>query len=318
MEKDGYLWVKVLALSSLLIIVMFNTACDSQNRAKPAADSIAEVNGDAISRKVFERMKANPALWEKFQSSVKHGKSGKLSLDEFAIDELINMQLFLQEAKTRSLKVDEREVDKAVIALRHQFNDLEQFGAWIQSQGLTEPELFDSLRADLLANKVKLQLEENVQVEEAVLRKFYEKNQQLWSEAGDVRLSLIAVSQRAIAQRLAQLLQSGEPFSELAKRYSQGSRAAQGGDVGWVNHQRLPAVMRGIVSSLDVGQVFGPIQRGSDFLLVKLEERRVMAAPEFHEVRQDVERIALQTARKNVVQAWLKERRARSTIVKHL
>ena len=71
-----------------------------------------------------------------------------------------------------------------------------------------------------------------------------------------------------------QLLQLGESFEELALTHSDAPTALEGGSLGWREGPQLPTLFSNIVISMDTGEHSEPIQSGSGFHIVKLNEVR--------------------------------------------
>ena len=76
-----------------------------------------------------------------------------------------------------------------------------------------------------------------------------------------------------VADILARL-ESGEEFSQLAVTYSDGQTALEGGALGWRKGYQLPTLFADIVIAMEPGTVSEPIQSGSGFHIVRLNEIR--------------------------------------------
>jgi peptidyl-prolyl cis-trans isomerase SurA len=69
-------------------------------------------------------------------------------------------------------------------------------------------------------------------------------------------------------------LQAGEDFAQLAATTSQAQTALQGGSLGWRKGAQLPTLFAEIVQKMQPGEFSEPIQSGSGFQIVKLNEMR--------------------------------------------
>ncbi len=79
---------------------------------------------------------------------------------------------------------------------------------------------------------------------------------------------------RQTAQSLVDRVRQGDDFAELAKSYSEGPGAAQGGIIDRVvRPEELGPELGPKVEALQPGQVTDPVQTGSRFIVVKLLER---------------------------------------------
>jgi peptidyl-prolyl cis-trans isomerase SurA len=69
-------------------------------------------------------------------------------------------------------------------------------------------------------------------------------------------------------------LDSGEEFSQLAVTFSDGQNALEGGALGWRKGFQLPTLFADVVIGMEPGEVSDPIQSGSGFHIVRLNETR--------------------------------------------
>ncbi|HHT00141.1 MAG TPA: molecular chaperone SurA [Thiomicrospira sp.] len=77
---------------------------------------------------------------------------------------------------------------------------------------------------------------------------------------------------------LQQRIKSGEDFAQLAVRYSNGSNALSGGDLGWMKEDEVPTFFADALDGLKVGEVSDIIQSPSGFHLIKLADKRDSSA----------------------------------------
>lgn len=73
---------------------------------------------------------------------------------------------------------------------------------------------------------------------------------------------------------LAVAIREGEDFAELARVYSEGPSAQQGGDLGYVSRGQLPGELEDVVFGLDVGAVSDPVRSGSGYYLFTVEDKK--------------------------------------------
>lgn len=69
-------------------------------------------------------------------------------------------------------------------------------------------------------------------------------------------------------------LDSGEEFSQLAVTFSDGQNALEGGALGWRKGYQLPTLFADVVIGMEPEEVSDPIQSGSGFHIVQLNETR--------------------------------------------
>ncbi|MFX8393320.1 peptidylprolyl isomerase, partial [Acinetobacter baumannii] len=82
------------------------------------------------------------------------------------------------------------------------------------------------------------------------------------------------------AERIVdQIQQAGNfaAFPSLARQFSQGTSAASGGDLGWVQPGTLPAELDTAAAGLQVGRISNPIRGPGGYYILALRDRRAIA-----------------------------------------
>lgn len=275
---------------------------------------VARVNGEPLTRAELQRILADPATRQQLQQELGVSEPDSKDLDRLALKKLINRHLALQEAGRRNLTVSEQELDQAIAALRRRFGDLESFGAWMKERGLGDRSLFEAIRTDMLVNRVRAALVELVRLTDEQVEEYYESHKEDLKTAGDVRLRIITVRDKAATEEILALLKKGTDFGAMARARSMGIRAAQGGDTGWVDPRTLSPPLRKAVGAMKTGEVSGPLQRGNEFLIVGLVGRRPPRTKSMAEARPEIERRLLPAKKQEVFHAWLAEQEKNSKI----
>jgi parvulin-like peptidyl-prolyl isomerase len=275
----------------------------------------ARVNGEPVTRGQFDRMVANPLTLQQAQQELGVEEPDRKALERLAMRKLVHLRLLVQEAGRRQITVTQKELDEAITALRRRFDELKDFGLWVKQQGLDDPELFESIRTDMLAERATAALVEGVSVTAEQAQQYFEAHQDDLIIGAEVRLRIIAVSNKAEAQEIVAAVQKGEPFDRLARRRSMGRLAAKGGDTGWVQVQALPSPLQEAAVELKPGEVSGPLEKGPGaFLIVGLQDRRPVRAKSLAEARPEIERRLLPEKRREVVQQWLAEQEKKAKV----
>jgi foldase protein PrsA len=276
---------------------------------------VARVNGEPLTRAQFDRMVANPLTLRQARQELGVEEPDRKELERLAMRKLVHLRLLVQEAGRRKITVTRKELDEAIAALRRRFDDLKDFGVWVKQQGLNDPELFETVRADMLAKRVTAALVEGVRLTEDEAQEYYEAHKEELILGEEVRLRIIALKDEAGADEIVAALRKGEDFGRLARQRSQGKRAAQGGDTGWVDSRTLPPLLQTAVGPLAAGDAVGPLKKGDgEFLIVGLRGRRPLRAKSLAGARPEIERRLLPAKHQEVIQAWLTQQERESRI----
>jgi len=243
--------------------------------AAVTADTWAVVDGQQITRDEVEKAytrsgQAQPGL------SDEEAMVAKLNV----LNSLIDQQILAAKAKAQKLEVPQSDVDAAFAEAKKNIPD-DAFQQELFKRGLTVAELQDSLRHDLLTQKVITQdISGKVAVSDQEITSFYNANraqfnvaeesyhlaqiaitpvpeQQPTNQTGDDATTPEAAAKKA--QMLMERLKSGAAFQELAAGYSEDPESAQrGGDIGLVPLSRLmqaPPALRAAVLKKEPGSV---------------------------------------------------------------
>lgn len=83
-----------------------------------------------------------------------------------------------------------------------------------------------------------------------------------------------AEAARAEVEEIYERLENGEDFAQLAIIYSDAQTALEGGSLGWRKGSQLPTLFVDAVIRMQPGEVSDPIQSGSGFHIVRLNDVR--------------------------------------------
>lgn len=138
------------------------------------------------------------------------------------------------------------------------------------------------------------------------------------TQARHILIKTTAVVTDEIArQRLEQIrqriVQGGESFSDLAKRFSNDSSAPQGGVLGWLNPGETVPPFEKAMNALKPGEISQPVQSQFGWHLIIVDGRRTQDMADQFIRNQARQQIFLQ--RSNVAfEAWLQQVRSQSFI----
>ena len=82
---------------------------------------------------------------------------------------------------------------------------------------------------------------------------------------------------------------AGKDFAALAKKYSKDPTAAEGGDIGFVQHRDFPGPLGDTLFAMKVGDIEGPVKSQFGYHLIKLEEIQGGSVKPYEEVRAELD-----------------------------
>ena len=109
----------------------------------------------------------------------------------------------------------------------------------------------------------------------------------------------------------------GAPFEELARDYSKGTEAKQGGDLGYFSRGVLPEFFDNAVFPLKVGKVSKVVTSEFGYHLFKLIDRRKEKVRDFESCKKEIENVLNEEKRKMLYTTWLEKQLKDTKIMKN-
>ncbi len=120
--------------------------------------------------------------------------------------------------------------------------------------------------------------------------------------------------QRKLAEEILAKLDAGDSFESMARVYSEGKEAKEGGDWGWIGRDILRKELNGIAFSLKPGQHSRVIETAEGYYILEVDDVKPAHTTPLAEVRDDIEKTLLQQQRAQMQEAWVKDLRAKAYI----
>lgn len=229
------------------------------------------------------------------------------------LNKVIEDRLILSEAKRKQVIVKDTEVDEMMADVRNKFPSREVFMSAIQDQGLTEKKLWNRFHDQIMMQKlVNYEVRSKVSVSPGEINEYYKTHQEKFTQGDRVHLQqiLIRVGSRSqeeaksFAESLLAQLKQGKPFEELAKAYSEGSEAKEGGEMGWIEKGQLLGEIDEKVFTLPAGEVTPVIQSSLGFHLFKVIEKEKVSVKPLLEVRDEIQESIFKEKFKQRLEEW--------------
>jgi peptidyl-prolyl cis-trans isomerase SurA len=120
--------------------------------------------------------------------------------------------------------------------------------------------------------------------------------------------------QRKLADEILAKLDAGDSFESMAKVYSEGKEAKEGGDWGWIGKDVLRKELNETAFSLKAGQHSRVIETAEGYYILHVEDVKPSHTVALADVRDDIEKILLQQQRAKMQEDWVKDLRAKAYI----
>ncbi len=266
-------------------------------------DIVAHVNDRIITQSDYDR-----AMKEADDEAKQHGATMQQISEghKDLLRSLIDQQLWL--SKGKELGIDgNTELIKRLDEIRKQYNmeTLEDLEKAAKEQGVSFEDFKANIRNQIITQDVmREEVGRKVQITPGEVERYFEQHKQDYAKPESVQLSEILVSTgadpddaakvaagKAKADDIEAKLHAGGDFTQLAKSFSDGTTAADGGNFGTFHRGDggLAKVFEDAVFSLKTGQYTDPIRTRQGYIIFKVDQHSPGGVPAYKDVEQDVE-----------------------------
>lgn len=245
------------------------------------------------------------------------------------LENLILQRLQLQEARKQGLSASPPEVASALEDLKRQNNikSDEELKMALGRERLTLGRLKKGLEEQIiLAKLASKEIRSKVIITEEEIKRYYEENRERFKRAPEVKLRhiFIAVPKEAPAQKVEaakkraeealSALQGGADFAEVAKAYSDGPTAKEGGELGRMKREDLHPELAKAAFELPLGGVSGLIRTPAGFNIIQVEERTADPSISLTEVKESIRAALFEEKAHATMKEWLSTLKAKASI----
>jgi peptidyl-prolyl cis-trans isomerase C len=121
------------------------------------------------------------------------------------------------------------------------------------------------------------------------MKKVYEEAAKQIEGEQEVHARHILVESEDEAKAIQAELKKGADFAELAKKKSKDPGAADGGDLGFFTKDQMVPEFSTVAFALEPGKISDPVKSQFGWHIIKVEEKRNRKAPDFAQVRPQIE-----------------------------
>lgn len=231
--------------------------------------------------------------------------------------DLIDQQLLLQKGEQLNMSAD-TDVVKRLDDIRKQMHadSMEDVEKAAQAQGVSFEEFKQNLKNSIITQRViGEEVGGHITVSQQEMQQFYDEHKAQLDRPEQVRLSEILIStQNPVAPKTAsgdaalpespsgdvvaqaqakaddvyKQLQGGAKFEDLAKKYSNGPTASNGGDLEYFKRGVLSKDLEDKVFAMQAGQYTAPVRTNQGFVILEVTEHQAAGIPPFKDVQEQV------------------------------
>lgn len=197
---------------------------------------------------------------------------------------LIDERLEIQEATKSNIEINDEDIRAGVAYLEEQ-NRIPSGTLLdtLRARGVNPETLRNQLRAQLMWTRlIQGRVRQQVQITESEIdgeiARMEASRGKLELRLSEIFLAVDRPGDEAqvaqAAERLAEEIARGARFQAVARQFSQGPSAANGGDLGWMLEDQVPEEYRATVVDAAEGTVVGPVQVTGGYAIIGVAGRR--------------------------------------------
>lgn len=219
-----------------------------------------------------------------------------------ALDTLVGRALMMEEFESREGTLPERIVsDQMNEAIRDQFNnDRVQLLKELTAMQMTFEDWREQIRENIVVSMLQREaVVDKISVSPLDIRTRYEEKVDDYKQEEQIRLRMISLhkgetedehrAKLTLAKSLRERAVFGENFNVLAREFSEGSKAARGGDWGWISPQNLRKEISTAAQTIEPGKVSDVIHTSDHYYLILIEARKSEGTTPLEDVHDELE-----------------------------
>ncbi len=298
----------------LLLAVGYTLLLPSLSPADTVVEEIiARVNNEIVTRTEYIRSR-DQLKQEVQQQDAATADRAFAEKQRDVLRDLIDQQLLLQKGKDLGITGD-TELVKRLDEMRKQMNlaTMEELEKAAEAQGASYEDFKQNLRNQIVTQRVIGQeVGSHLAMNKDDVKKFYEQHRTEMERPEEVRLSEILIAPKipakpaatpdakpeppseaeteaalapaqAKAQDLLEQFHKGAKFGDLAKKYSDGPSAKDGGDLSYFKRGTLSKELEDKVFALKAGEVTDVIRTKQGYVILQTTEHQMAGIPTMKE-----------------------------------
>jgi peptidyl-prolyl cis-trans isomerase SurA len=263
---------------------------------------VARVNSSIITRSEYLRSQ-DDLKKELQQQDPVNSDQALAERDKDVLRDLIDQDLLLEKGKDLGITAD-TEVIKKLDDMRKEMklDSMEDLEKAAQAQGVSFEEFKQNMRNQIITQQViGREVGQKITITDEEIQQFYNEHKAQMEQPEQVRLSEILVSTekkepgkdeaqqlqeaKVKAEDLLEQIRKGASFEEIAKKSSDGSSAAQGGELGLFKRGTLAKELEDKTFAMKAGDVSDVIRTKQGYIILKVTEHLNAGVPELSDVK---------------------------------
>jgi parvulin-like peptidyl-prolyl isomerase len=280
------------------------------------ADAIALVDTTKIEKAEFDQLitQAEKSYETQEREFPAPGTPEYETLKNQIVQYLVQREQFEQEAKDLEAEVTDEEIETRLDELKKQYfgDDPEEYEKQLESQGLTDEQVREDVRSQLLQQKIFDQVTADVAVTDEDVEEYYEANKTQFQQPATRDVRHILVKKKPRADELYQQLQDGGNFAALAREFSQDPSSAKAGGKLTIRRGETVPPFDKTAFELDTGELSPPVKTQFGFHIIEaLTAVKPESVTPLADVEESIRQQLLQEKRNEAMTTWVEDLKAK-------
>jgi len=268
----------------LLILAAFLAIFQSSSHAVVVDKIRAVVNDEIITQSEIDRILYPIYLRYK---DIYNGKELDKKLNEATneiLNQLIDDKVLLSEARKQGILVSEEEIEYRVENLKSSLPAEESLEDILKRQNLTINDIRKQVKEQIMVERLlDMEIRRRIQILPQEAEIFYQNHLDEFKEEEQVLVSGILIRTKgertkeqnlSLAVNLLHRLKKGEDFFAIAKNYSEGTNAEQGGDMGYVRKGQMIDEIDKALFKLGIGDISDLVETPLGYYIFKVYDKK--------------------------------------------
>lgn len=286
---------------------------------------VAFVNDEVITLYELEK-KMGEMTGKKIKDIKVQDEQQYIEIRHEILEDLINEKIAQAKIAELGIKVSEGEIDSYIedVKTGNQFTQ-EKLIEELKAQGLTYEKYRESIKKDMERDQlIDYEVKSKAIVREEQITKYYQDHIKEFKTEEKVHLAGIFLMKNNTdneeesaeltkkAEQILSRLKNGEDFGVLAKEFSQGPGADEGGELGVINTSQINQDLLDIIEKLPEDGISDLINKDDNIQIIKLINREGGKTTPLEEVKDNIYEKLYSQEINNRFSSWLKELRESS------
>jgi peptidyl-prolyl cis-trans isomerase C len=284
-------------------------------------DLVARVNDQGVTREEFDEIVDSNIVRYEAQSNEPFPQEQRTQLESQVLEGLITRTVLEQEIANRGISVSESEIQETLAQFKGQFPTEDAYRTALQQQGFSEGRFEEELRRQMRIERlITTQVMDNLTVDEAELRAFYDDNPEYFEQPEQVSARHIILTTQGVDEteradkrrRLEDIrrrIVGGADFGEMAREFSEGPSAGDGGRLGTFGRGQMVPEFEDAAFSLGVGEISGIVETQFGYHILEVTDRIPAQSVPYNEVRSNIEEFLMEDTRNQAAQQYVQDLR---------